>query len=102
LADDDTMTTLAIGEEDGTPDGADLYVDDVDWSRLKPGRPGDGDDWATTLAVGEEGEPDPEPIEVTTMAIGEEGDPCLLEPEPIEMTTTALAEEGDDGCDIYM
>jgi hypothetical protein len=96
-------------------DHSDFY-NAIDWSRLKPGK---GDDWATTMAVGEEGEPDPypgevttmacgeegndcgDPIEVTTMAIGEEGDPWPIEPEPI-MTTMALGEEGDDPYDIFM
>ena len=58
------------------------------------------DDMMTTLAVGEEGEPDPWPGEVTTMAMGEEGDPWPLEPEPI-MTTMALGEEGGDPYDIF-
>jgi hypothetical protein len=96
MADDGMMTTLALGEEEGTSDDSDL-CDPRSW--LKPGK---GDDWATTMAVGEEGEPDPWPGEVTTMAIGEEGDCWVLEPEPIEMTTMALGEEGDDPYDIYM
>ena len=62
----------------------------------------------TTLAVGEEGDPDldPEPVGspeaapiYTTMAVGEEGDPELL-PEPAHppealYTTMAVGEEGD-------
>jgi hypothetical protein len=95
------MTTLALGEEEGTPDDPDLY-DPESW--LKPVRPGKGDDdWATTMAVGEEGDPEPiDPGEVTTLALGEEGDCWVLEPEPIEMTTLALGEEGDEPYDIYM
>jgi hypothetical protein len=91
-------------------DDSDLY-NAIDWSRSKPGKGDDG--WATTMAVGEEGEPDPypgevttlacgeegndcgEPIELTTMALGEEGEEWVFEPEPI-MTTMALGEEGDD------
>jgi hypothetical protein len=72
-------------------DNSDFH-DAIDWRQVKPGK---GDDWATTMMVGEEGEPDPYPGEVTTMALGEEGDGWVLEPEPI-MTTMALGEEGDD------
>lgn len=88
------MTTLAVGEEGGTPDDFDdLWgsegrwnwpdmpaIRDIhfDWNwRDMPRLPGGGDDGrATTLAVGEEGDPgspDEDPYEVTTMALGEEG-----------------------------
>ena len=53
-------------------DDSDFY-NAIDWSRLKPGK---GDDWATTMAVGEEGEPDPYPGEVTTMACGAKVSAC--------------------------
>jgi hypothetical protein len=62
----------------------------------------------TTLALGEEGDPDPTwPGEVTTMALGEEGDtdpdlclPVWAPDEPV-MTTMALGEEGDPDPDLW-
>ena len=82
---------------------------------------GPGEPDFTTLALGEEGEPDPgpdvivvpDPIgdrwdrwgEVTTLVLGEEGEPdpgtdVIVVPDPIEdrwgeVTTLALGEEGD-------
>ncbi len=65
----------------------------------------------TTLALGEEGDPDPcppvwepgEPV-ATTMAIGEEGDPdpdpCFPVCEPVA-TTMAVGEEGDPDMDLW-
>jgi hypothetical protein len=62
----------------------------------------------TTMALGEEGDPDPAgPGEVTTMALGEEGDtdpyPCfpVWGPDDPGMTTMALGEEGDTDPDLW-
>ena len=82
----------------------------------------------TTVALGEEGDPDPSPDvivepdpigdrwdrwgEVTTDALGEEGDPdpgpdVIVVPDPIgdrggEVTTQALGEEGDTEPELWM
>ena len=61
----------------------------------------------TTLAIGEEGDPDPYPDPVvspddpvfTTLAVGEEGGGG--EPEWPSFTTLAIGEEGDPGTDPW-
>lgn len=115
--DEPVFTTLAVGEE-GDPDpGPDLafmpYPGGRPWGQ--PGwppaaggangtTPDPDEPIFTTLAIGEEGDPDPDSGTValppassedggtyTTLAIGEEGDSASMP------TTLATGEEGDDG-----